>query len=109
MKPFKFLNKNKTTTFPYEMTGRIQWFPASLMNSESWNTNRSNLIKGWLEDFFDGMDHETVKYFPDMDRTCRIIQTGLDTFRNQRVFTAKIWIMRHPNEYMEIDLSYPLI
>ena len=91
------------------MTGHIQWVPAQLMNSESWTTDKSNLIKGWLENHFDGSDTDRIKYFPEFDRTCQIIQTGLDSYRNQPVFTAKVWIMRHPNEYMEVDLKYPII
>ena len=108
MKEFKFLTRNKLT-FPYEMTVQIQWVPAQLRRTEFWSTGRSNLIKGWLENHFEGIDNERTKYFPEMDRTCRIIQTGIDTHRGQRVYTAKVWIMRHPNEYMEVDLKYPII
>ena len=108
MNRFKFLSKNRLT-FPYEMTGHIHWVPSYLRNSEFWSPSRSDLIKGWLESHFEGDDIDVVKYFPEMDRTCRIIQTGIDTHRNLKVYTAKVWIMKSDEEYMEIDLKYPII
>jgi len=110
MNQFKFLSKNKKS-FTFEITGRMYWTPAGLMNYERWSNDRSVLIKEWLSDFFygihpDGFNKE--KYFPEFDRTCEIITSGLDTYNHQRVFTVKIRIYRFVGEYMEIELMYPL-
>lgn len=110
IKPFKFLQTNRKI-FPYEMTGKISWTPLLLMNSETWNTPRSNLIKEWLSDFFYGYHphgFNKEKYFPEFDRTCEIIQSGLDTYRHQRVFTSTVRIYRRIDEYMELELKYPI-
>lgn len=109
IKPFKFLTNKKI--FPFEMTGKISWTPLLLMNSEVWDTPRSNLIKEWLSDYFyghDPNDFNNERYFPELDRTCKIIQTGLDTFRHQRVFTATVRICVSDNEFMEVELNYPI-
>ena len=111
MNQFKFLSKNKKV-FTFEFTGGMHWVPAGLMNYERWTNDRSVLIKEWLSDYFynehpNGFD--IVKYFPQFDRFVRIIQTGLDTYNHQRVVTARIRIYREVyDEYMEIELMYPL-
>lgn len=106
---FKFLSTKKI--FQFEITGRMTWVPIAFMGSESFDTQKSNLIKEWLSEFFygihpDGFSKE--KYFHEFDRTCEIIQTGLDTVGHQRVFTATVRIYRRINEYMEVNLMYPL-
>ena len=110
MNQFKFLSKNKKV-FTFEITGRMYWTPAGLMEHERWTHDRSVLIKEWLSDYFyctrtDVFDK--TKYFPEFDRIVEIIQTGLDTINHQRVFTVKIRIYRFVGEYMEIELMYPL-
>jgi hypothetical protein len=110
MNQFKFLSKNKKV-FTFEITGRMYWRPAVLMDSERWSHERSVLIKEWLSDYFYN-NHPNgfnlVKYFTEFDRYVRIIETGLDTYNHQRVFTAKINIYRDFYEYMEIELMYPI-
>jgi hypothetical protein len=107
---FKFLTKNKKA-FTFEFTGRISWTPIGLMEYERWSHDRSVLIKEWLSDYCYGIHpggFNKIKYFPEFDRTVEIIQTGLDTHVNQRVFTAKIriYVMRY--HYMDIELMYPI-
>jgi hypothetical protein len=109
IKPFKFLSTKKI--FQFEITGRITWVPLSFMGTESFDTQKSNLIKEWLSEFFYGYHpngFNKEKYFPEFDRTCEIIQSGLDTVGHQRVFTAIIRIYRMVNQYMEINLMYPI-
>ena len=109
MRTFKFLQTNRKI-FPYEMTGKISWTPLLLMNSETWNTSKSNLVKEWLSDYFynPNPNFNKEKYFPEFDRTCEIIQSGLDTYRHQRVFTSTVRIYRSVNQYMELELKYPI-
>jgi hypothetical protein len=109
IRDFKFLTNKKT--FDFEITGRMTWVPLSFMGTETFDTQKSNLIKEWLSDYWygvhpDGFNKE--KYFPEFDRTCEIIQSGLDTVGHQRVFTATIRIYRSLNQYMEVNLMYPL-
>ena len=110
MNQFKFLNNKKAFTF--EFTGRITWTPIGLMEHERWTYDRSVLIKEWLSDYWYGIHphgFDNAKYFPEFDRHVKIIQTGLDTYNHQRVFTAKIRIYREVyDEYMEIELMYPI-
>jgi len=110
MNQFKFLNNKKAFTF--EFTGRITWTPIGLMEHERWTHERSVLIKEWLSDYWYGIHphgFDNAKYFPEFDRHVKIIQTGLDTYNHQRVFTAKIRIYREVyDEYMEIELMYPI-
>ena len=109
IKPFKFLTNKRI--FHYEITGEITWTPILLMNSETWNTSKSNLVKEWLSDYFYGYHphgFNKEKYFPEFDRTCEIIQSGLDTIGHQRVFKATVRIYRSVNQYMELELKYPI-
>ena len=81
------------------------------MEHERWTHERSVLIKEWLSDYWYGIHphgFDNAKYFPEFDRHVKIIQTGLDTYNHQRVFTAKIRIYKHDGEYMEINLMYPI-
>ena len=110
IKDFKFLANNKKV-FPFEITGRMIWVPLEFMGTELYDTQRSNLIKEWLSEFFygihpDGFNKE--KYFPEFDRTCEIITSGLDYIGHQRVFTAIVRIYRRANQYMEVNLIYPI-
>jgi len=110
METFKFLSKNRKL-FTFEFTGRITWTPIELMECERWSHERSVLIKEWLSDLWYGFHpngFDKAKYFPEFDRHVKIIQTGLDTYNHQRVFTARIRIYKHDGEYMEIELMYPL-
>ena len=107
---FKFLSKNKKV-FTFEFTGRITWTPIRSMERERWSHEKSVLIKEWLSDYWYGVHSNGFnreKYFPEFDRTVEIIQTGVDTHANQRVFTAKLRIYRSIDEYMEIELMYPI-
>lgn len=107
---FKFLSKNRKA-FTFEFTGRISWTPIGLMEHERWTHDRSVLIKEWLSDLWYGAHpngFDRAKYFPEFDRHVKIIQTGLDRYNQQRVFTAKIRIYKHDGEYMEINLMYPI-
>ena len=109
IKPFKFLSTKKI--FKFEITGRITWVPLSFMGTESFDTQKSDLIKEWLSEFFYGYHpngFNKEKYFPEFDRTCEIIQSGLDTVGHQRVFTAIIRIYGMVDQYMEINLMYPI-
>lgn len=110
MNQFKFLSKNKKA-FTFEITGGMYWTPAGLMEHERWSHERSVLIKEWLSDLWYGFHpngFDKTKYFPEFDRIVEIIQTGLDTYNHQRVFTAKIRICKYVGEYMEINLMYPI-
>ena len=111
MNQFKFLSKNKKA-FTFEFTAGMHWSPAVLMNYERWSHDRSVLIKEWLSEYFYGTHpngFDMVKYFREFDRNVKILQTGLDTYNHQRVFTAKIRIYKDDfHEYMEIELMYPL-
>jgi hypothetical protein len=109
MKPFKFLTTKKRV-FHFEFSSGFYWFPGVLRDSEKWTSQKSDLIKGWLSEyFFDGQPNfEKIKYFPEIDRSCEIIQTGLDSDSyQQRMFTATVRICKSDNEYMEVDLQYP--
>jgi len=110
IKEFKFLSKNREA-FTFEFTGRISWTPIEMIQHERWSNDRSVLIKEWLSDYWygvhpDGFDKR--KYFPEFDRIVEIMQTGLNTYNHQRVFTATIRIYSFRNEYMQIELMYPI-
>lgn len=111
MKPFKFLT-NKKPLFGFEMVTQINYSPESLRSGETWSLDRSTLIKEWLSEYFFGSHpngFDRIKYFPEMDRTCEIIQTGLDsTPFHQRLFTAIIQIKRSNLHFMEVHLYYPI-
>ena len=111
IKPFKFLSIKKPI-FAYEITGKIIWVPVSLRRHEFWSTPRSNIIREWLSDCFYSTEpggFDKIKYFPQMDRTCEIIQMGLDNHNHQYVFTAIVHIYGYGrNEYMEVHLMYPI-
>lgn len=110
MRSFKFLSIKKPI-FRFEITSEIRWTPANFMNHESWSQDKSELIKRWLSDIcFQEINDRwsNTKYFPEFDRTCRIIQLGLDTYSYERVFTAIVQIQKSEHEYMEVKLIYPI-
>jgi hypothetical protein len=106
MKPFKFLS-NKKPLFSYEITNRIQFVPESLRTRESWSTNRSELVKNWISDFYFGIHpdgFETTKYFPEIDRVLELVSAELNMETNLLNVTVQIKISNE--EYLELDLSY---
>ena len=111
MTGFKFLNYKKPI-FQFEITNHIEWYPASLMGIDTWSGRYPELVKEWLSDFFfgqhpNGFNHE--KYVPEIDRTLKLIQTGLNsTPFGERLFTAIVQIKRDSACYMEVHLEYPI-
>ena len=111
MKPFKFLS-TKRPVFQYEILNDIQFYPQSLVVQEHWSLQRTELVKEWLSDCFFGSHpngFDKTRYFPEIDRTCSIIQTGVDysNYRGEQFFTAIVQIMKSPAEYVEVNLQYP--
>ena len=109
MKEFRFLRIPKKR-FKFEKVTRFYWTPVSLMASEVWSPLMAQVIRNWLSEYCFGEQYtfSKCKYFPEIDRTCDIIQTGLDTVRNERIFTAIVQIHKSVGEYMEVHLEYPL-
>ena len=111
-KPFKFLDYKKPI-FQYEITNHLEWFPASLHSYESWSGRYSEIIKEWLSEYFfnEGFNGEfqMEKYFPEIDRTCKIIQTGLDfTPFGEKLFTAIVQIKRDDACFLQVHVNYPI-
>jgi len=110
MKSFKFLT-HKRPVFQFEVLRKIQYHPTTLIHNETWSLERTLAIKYWLSDYFFGTHpngFDKTKYFPQLDRTCRIIQTGLDyTEYHEHFFSAIIEIRKSHHEYMEVELHYP--
>ena len=110
MNSFKFLNNGKRV-FQFELMTSFDFVPYSFTNYECWTVDKSNLIKEWLSDFyFSGMnsDFGFEKYFPEFDRTFEILEYGVVTSEGEPKFTSKVRIYRRENEYMEVDLQYPI-
>ena len=106
MKPFKFLTRQKRL-FQFEIVEGISYFPAGAIGTESWNSSRSSLIKEWLSAiYFNEANYEGEKYFPEMDRVCRIVKIELTP--SNRTFKTTIRIERSDDYYIEIDLQYRL-
>lgn len=110
MRKFKFLSKN-TPIFQYEIASSVTWVPSLDRVTEFYTLDRSNLIRQWLSEYFYGnemVEFNRVKYFPEIDRTCEIIQTGIDTHNLLRVFTAVVRIKRSEDCYLQLELKYPI-
>lgn len=110
IKDFKFLS-TKRPVFQFEILNNIQFYPQTLVVQEHWSLQRTALVKEWLSDFFFGTHPDgftKTRYFPEIDRTCRIIQTGIEySGYREQFFTAIIQIMISPAEFVEVNLQYP--
>ena len=110
IKAFKFLS-TKRPVFQFEVLNNIQFYPQTLVVHEHWSLQRTELVKEWLSDCFFGTHpngFDKTRYFPEIDRTCMIIQTGIDySGYREQFFTAIIQIVKSPTEYVVVNLQYP--
>ena len=111
MREFKFLS-TKRPVFQFEVLNNIQFYPQTLVVQEHWSLQRTELVKEWLSDCFFGTHSngfDKTRYFPEIDRTCMIIQTGIDYsgFGGEQFFTAIVQIIKSPAEYVVVNLQYP--
>ena len=107
MKSFKFLTSKKPV-FRFEMLTHTFCTPAHLIGFETLTSTRSELFRRWASKiFFDGST-EFVKYFPEIDRNCKILEYGLITSESiVPTFEVKIRVERNPIEYTDFTIQYP--
>ena len=107
MQKFKFLTKKKPV-FRFESLTSAYGTPAYMIGVETLTSTRSELFRRWASKiFFDGST-EFVKYFPEIDRNCKILEYGLITSESiVPTFEVKIRVERNPIEYTDFTIQYP--
>lgn len=110
MREFKFFQKKKPI-FQTEITNHIERTPQSNM---SWSRDYSEAIREWLSDLFFTDSYQNVnrhlEYIALIDRTCELMETPRVYYsrNNPAMFNAKVKIWRTNEDWMIIDLAYPI-
>jgi hypothetical protein len=108
VKQFKFLVPSYRI-LKYEILKGIIWCPIELRGVELWSVSRSEQVKGWVTDLYNNEEgFEFTKYFPDMDRTCKVIEYGVITSGPIDMFEVTVKIMKSEDEYMILNIDYTI-
>lgn len=107
MRDFKLL-KGYSKKLTHEMVTGVSWVPVELMGHESWSLERSIVIREWITDFYNGGCREEMiqNYFPEIDRTCIIMDWEVYLGPMGSNITATVRVCRTMGEYLEVTVTY---